>query len=242
MLVQLGSLTVSYSYHVGGGTPIVLLHGWGCDASIFNCVADYLIDKNHSVIGIDLPGFGQSAPPPAEFTVYDYADTVRRLMSHLDIHRAVIAGHSFGGRLGIILAATTDIVEKLILIDAAGLKPRRGIRYRAKVAAYKFKKRLGLNTKNSGSADYRALSGDMKRVFVSVVNTHLGALVKRITCPTLIFFGALDRDTPLWMGKKLERNIADSALIVLKNAGHYSFLEQFSDFIVVFDAFIGGGA
>ena len=152
-----------------------------------------------------------------------------------------LLGHSFGGRISLILASEQHAefkVEKLLLVDAAGIKPKRGIKYRYKVFAYKLKKALGLKPKNAGSSDYKQLPLHMKSVFVRVVNTHLNKLLYKIDCPTLIVWGALDLDTPLYMAKKLNKHIKKSQLIVFDDAGHYAFLDKPLEFNAIVNAFV----
>ena len=58
--------------------------------------------------------------------VKDYADGVLELMDKLNIEKATLVGHSFGGRVAIYIAAKyPEKVEKLVLVDSAGIKPRR---------------------------------------------------------------------------------------------------------------------
>ncbi|MDR0425791.1 MAG: alpha/beta hydrolase [Clostridiales bacterium] len=240
-MVQLaGGVHIFYKRHEGSGTPLLLLHGWGCSHETADCIFSAAAKAGRTVVSLDFPGFGQSDTPPADYTVYDYARSIAEFLIGLGIQEAIVLGHSFGGRVGVILAATTNMVKRLILCDSAGLKPRRPLSYYRKVFVYKIKKRLGLDTAKSGSADYRALAPEMRRVFVSVVNDHLDRLAPEIGCPTLLVWGALDRETPLYMAKKFERLIPDSGLIILQNSGHYAFLEQYGRFVPILLSFIEG--
>lgn len=160
-------------------------------------------------------------------------------MSALGIKKAVIVGHSFGGRVAIELAAKHgEVVSQLVLVDSAGVRPRRGPRYYLKVFSAKIMKKFGREAK--GSKDYRALSGPMKKTFVNVVNYDQTPLLKHVSASTAIFWGKKDDVTKPYMARTLKRKIKRSALFWLEDAGHFSFVEQSSKFLPVFKAFVGG--
>ncbi|MDR1620942.1 MAG: alpha/beta hydrolase, partial [Synergistaceae bacterium] len=90
-----------------------------------------------------------------------------------------------------------------------------------------------------GSADYRDASPRMRECLVKTVNEDLTPLFSSIPHPTLLIWGENDRDTPLGDAKIMERLIPDAGLVTLKNAGHYSFLDQPFVFGRVLDSFLG---
>lgn len=214
--------SVFYKRRRGENFPVLLLHGWGCTADTMHSLFLHFAALGNDVISLDFPGFGNSEPPREDFTVYDYAAMVRALLVYEGIERPLVVGHSFGCRVGIILAAN-DVVRGAAFIAAAGVKPRRGIKYCAKVWRYKILKVIK-PTINGGSSDYRAASPTMRRVLVSVVNTNLEDLLLQIKCPTLIFCGKKDKETPPYMARKMHRKIKDSGLITL-DGGHFLFLD-----------------
>lgn len=226
---------IHYIRNVGGGTPVVLLHGWGGSIASFRGTFDFLSRAGREVVALDFQGFGSSDPPPADFGIYDYARSVVELTEFLGYERFIPVGHSFGGRVAIILGKLKS-VEKVVLVDAAGMKPRRGIKYRVRVGWFKLKRKLGLKAEG-GSADYRALDENMRGVFKRVVNTYLEPELSSIGCPTLLIWGRNDRDTPLYMARRLEKAIADSALVLL-DGGHYAYVEQMATFHRILSAFL----
>jgi len=149
------------------------------------------------------------------------------------------------------LAAKLSI-KKLILIDSAGVKPRRSLKYYFKVYSYKFakntlklfaplsfQKKLLQNFQNkSGSEDYRNASPTMKKILINVVNEDLTHLMPKITAPSLLIWGENDQDTPLYQAQTMEKYIPDSGLVVLKNAGHYSYLDKLHEFLTIIEHFI----
>ena len=80
----------------------------------------------------------------------------------------------------------------------------------------------------------------MKQVLVKTVNEDLTDMLPNIDVPTLLIWGERDTATPLKDAKIMEEKIPDAGLVVLKNAGHYSFLEDYFTFCAVIDSFLGG--
>lgn len=188
---------------------------------------------------VDFYGFGKTPHPDYPLTVKDYAAGVLELMDKLNIEKATLVGHSFGGRVAIYIAAKyPEKVEKLVLVDSAGIKPRRGIKYRLKILLHKILKKFGKGLK--GSKDYRALSPVMKKTFQNVVNYDETYLLSDITADTAIFWGDKDKDTPLYMARKLNKKNKSSHLFLLTNAGHFSYLDNSGYFLKILSAFIYG--
>lgn len=229
---------------IGVGEPVLLLHGWGANRSLVTPLATPLAAAGFRVYAPDLPGFGDSAAPPTAWTVFDYADWVQKYMDHLALERVHLFGHSFGGRLSLILGAdATRRVSRIVLANSAGLRPQLPQSVRLRTQVYKGAR----NTLNSiglsgvseqlrqaynaryGSSDFNALTGVMRQTFVNVINQDLLAYAQRVAAPTLLFWGDQDQETPLWMGQALEKAIPDAALIVHAGAGHYSYLDRLND-------------
>ena len=78
----------------------------------------------------------------------------------------------------------------------------------------------------------------MKKVFVKIVNEDLTPFMGAITQPTLLIWGENDATTPLSDAKIMNKLIKDSGLVVLKGAGHYSFLDRYGDFMAAFKYFL----
>ena len=77
----------------------------------------------------------------------------------------------------------------------------------------------------------------MKQTFVKIVNCHQDNLAKKISIPTLLIFGENDKETPVYMAKRFNRLIKNSKLHILKNTGHFCFLNQpevFYDLVIHF--------
>ena len=85
--VRIKERDYSCYYETYGDTnnpPLVLLHGWGVDSSIFKNVIPHL---NYYCILIDFIGFGKSDEPDYPWTIYDYVESIKILIDELKIKR-----------------------------------------------------------------------------------------------------------------------------------------------------------
>lgn len=235
----------------GDGQPVVLMHGWGCNHTTLASIEKTCLNEGCRVINVDFPGFGNSAEPPEVWGVEQYTSLIERLLRDERIDNPTLLGHSFGGRVG-ILYASRNPVKRLVLVDAAGVKPRRSLRYYIKVYSFKLSKwlmRLFLGSEKAeakiearrakaGSADYAAASPVMRRVLSKVVNEDLCHVMPHIKAPTLLVWGENDTATPLSDAKRMERLIPGSGLVSFSGCGHYSFLDNPAQFAAVLSSFL----
>ncbi len=236
----------------GEGASVLLLHGWGANIGLVWPLAKRLMAMGYRVYVPDLPGFGQSAEPPIAWSVFDYADFVVAYLNHHQLEKVYLFGHSFGGRLGLILGAEHgEKIIKMALADSAGVRSPTPLTMRARLGLYKFIRdglyRIGAKGvadglrawygNRYGSADYQQVSGVMRETFIKVVNEDLLSYAARVKSPTLLFWGDKDEDTPLWQGELLEDTIPDAGLVVHEGAGHYSYLDRLADTARVMDYF-----
>ena len=234
----------------GEGLPVILMHGWGCNHSTLKSIEAQLI-PGFKVYNVDFPGFGSSDEPTSVWGVEEYTSLIEEFARQEHIESPILLGHSFGGRVGILFASRNK-VHKLILVDAAGVKPRRSLRYYYKVYSYKaikhallffLGKKRGETALNSyrakvGSSDYSNASPMMRAILSKVVNEDLKSVMPRIACPTLLIWGANDTATPLADAKIMEKLIPDAGLVSFDGVGHYSFLENPYQFAAVLKSFL----
>lgn len=230
--------------------PVVLMHGWGCDHTTVRSIAAAL-EHGLRVYNLDLPGHGLSSEPPSAWGVGEYTDLVEKFCKQLGIDRPIVIGHSYGGRIGLLMASRTPL-SKMILVDAAGIKPRRKPKYYIKVYSFKAAKHLLpiiLGKKRgaaiidrwrgkAGSADYRNSSPVMRAVMSRSVNQDLKHVMPLIKAPTLLVWGENDTATPLSDAKYMEKHIPDAGLVAFPDAGHYSFLDNPMGFRAVIREFL----
>ena len=226
MLYNYNDKKIFYKFHNHvSRTPVLLLHGWGCDGEIFNGIIERFPEK--SFLTIDFPPFGKSEKIIENWNMYTYVGMLMSLCEHLRIDKCDVLAHSFGGRVAIILAAVKrSLVQSCILVDSAGMKPRRSLKFRLKQARYKLAKKYGKNLKSTASPDYLALAAPNRPVFSSIVSTHLEEYCQRLALPTLLIWGEKDTETPLYMAKRMHKKIKNSKLQVISDAGHFPFFDR----------------
>ena len=223
---------------LGKGNKFVLfLHGWGGSTNSFLSIAQK-VSLERKVILIDFYGFGKSKFPEKVIDTYEYTTQLYLFLNKKGISEVDIVAHSFGGRVAIILSSIFGIkINNLILVDSAGILPRRTLAYKYKVAKYKLYKKLSqynIVSKKKllsfGSEEYKKLNNLQKMSYVKIVNQDLSNLLKSIECNTIIVWGKEDETTPMYMADALKNGIKDSKLIIYEKSGHFCYLENYVSF------------
>jgi len=214
----------------GQGSPFLILHGWGASTESWKKVQKKLSEK-FQVFVLDFPGFGRSDLPPVAWDVQDYVRFVLDFAKEMGLEKFCLLGHSFGGRVAIKLAAQfPQKIEKLILVDTAGVKVKKtftkkllvflapfsgvfrvipGFQIGRKVF-YKFILR---------KTDYLKATGVMKETFKKVIDEDITPFFGKITVPTFIVWGEKDKITPLRDAYLMKAKIRDSELKIF-DCGH----------------------
>lgn len=222
-------INLDYSL-IGEKEPVVLfLHGWGMSKDCF----DKLVPKlkpNQKSICLDFFGFGNSTEPENYFDTYEYAYHIFIFLKKIKVNKIIIVGHSFGGRVAIILSSLFDInIEGIILTSSAGIN-LFNLKTYLKIKSYKIAKKLShiklikKNLKNFGSPNYKKSQDSLRCVFVRVVNQDLKFLLKYISMPCVLIWDKKDKETPYKMCKVLNRKIRNSHIVLFKSGGHFAFL------------------
>lgn len=246
---QLCGVTLSYRVS-GSGPALILMHGWGCKADTVASI-ERIAAKTHTVYNLDLPGFGASSEPPEVWGVEQYTQMLEQFVAQLNIVNPVLIGHSFGGRIS-ILYSSRNACSKVILVDAAGVKPRRKPSYYFKVYSFKTAKVLAKTflpkeraeklidhmRGGSGSSDYAQASPRMRAILSRCVNEDLKSVMPSIKAPTLLIWGEDDTATPLSDAQTIEKLVPGAALVSFPHCGHYSFLDNPIQFAAVLDSFL----
>lgn len=242
----------------GNGPTLLFLHGWGANSGTMVGLAQYMI-PSFDCINVDLPGFGISPEPKKPWSVDDYADFVEAFLKSLHVEELRVIAHSFGGRIMLKLMSRSSFsstFKKVLITGGAGMKPRRKPsfyvkKYTAKSLKAPFQilpsslkdKGLGwLRTtpvwKMLGSSEYTVLSEVMRQTFVKTVTEFLEPCLPKITTETLLVWGENDDATPVYQAERINKGIKGSELIVLKNAGHYAFIDQKAQFLGIAQSFL----
>lgn len=238
---------------------ILFLHGWGCDGSVFNAF-EKDFSANASVVSVDFPGHGQSGDPKEPWGVPEYAEQIRLLLKEIGVAKVHIVAHSFGGRVAIWLSSHyPELIDKMVLTGAAGIRKQDSSAPSKRQKQYKTLKALvnviarvpflrGITgrmhealVQKYGSPDYKRLNPEMRKTFVKVITQDLSGYLSSIKASTLLIWGANDTETPLWMGKQMEKDIPDAGLVVFDGRTHFAFLEEAQRFLVIVKTFLWGG-
>ncbi len=196
----------------------------------------------YRVIAVDMTGFGEAEEMKKPFSVDDYKEEIKRVADEIGAEKYNLLAHSFGARVAIKLAAEDKRINKIVFTGAAGLKPKRSLKYFFKRASFLLLKKLVPREKLGVfySPDYRGLSPVMKESFKLIVAENLEKYAEKITCKALIISGKKDKETPPSSQKKLRRLISKSKLVFL-NGGHFCFIENSSEFNAIVFSFLSEG-
>jgi len=218
--VALTTIADLFGERYGEGAPGVLaLHGWGRDHTDFTAVLGGIPS-----IAIDLPGFGASAVPAAPMGSEGYADAVVPVIDGF-AQPPVVVGHSFGGRVAVLLASRR-LVSGLLLIGTPLLRiaPRRpppmGYRLTKRFRFLLGEERLERVRRHYGSADYRSATGVMRDVLVKTVNESYERVLPTIECPTRLLWGREDAEVPVAVAEAALELVPNARLRVVPGVGH----------------------
>ena len=220
----------------GSGPIVLMLHGWGVDLHSFDNLVNKLSSK-YRIIRVDLPGFGGTSVPKS-WKLDDYVDFVKEFLYKTDIQPNVLLGHSFGGRIIIKGVGGFKLkAEKIVLVSPAGVSlfnlKKAIIRYVSKIGKvllhipplYFWKERIKKRFYKGIGSEYLD-NKNMKEIFGSVVSEDLAPYAKNIKQETLLVWGDKDYVTPLSDVKFLNSILPNSKLEIVKNTGHFSFVED----------------
>jgi pimeloyl-ACP methyl ester carboxylesterase len=102
---------------IGGGPPVVLVHGWLSSSRIWEALARRLAQR-FTVYSLDLTGFGDSDKPLSGYGVRNGSRLLYAFCAHFGLTRASVIGHDLGGNMAVKLAADhPDVVGRVVLVS-----------------------------------------------------------------------------------------------------------------------------
>lgn len=232
-------ITIYYEKYGDHKKSIVILPGWGDNRKTFSYMIDFL--KNFFTIYIlDYPGFGNSPFPNKDLTIYDYSELIYQWIQEIASEDVILIGHSFGGRIiTTLLGYYHYSFQNIILMNSAGIKPRKTLTNKIRTFTYKFLKRIKCfvpkKFRNSyqnylfskfASKDYKNLDSKMMQTFKNVVNEDLKPYLKYIKAKTLLIWGNLDDATPIQDANTMHKLISNSELVVIDGTNHFTYLQR----------------
>lgn len=237
---RVGDVELAYLRR-GHGIPIVLLHGYPLDHSIWDRLVP-LLEAKFDVIAPDLRGFGESSAVQAAYGMDDIATDIRQLLDALGIEKAAVAGHSMGGYVALAFARLypkrllgLGLVSTQVLADPPDRKEGR-----YKLAAEVEEKGPvvvveSMFTKFSADS---AVQGEARRVMerqgtIGIVGALRAMAERRDTSDVLmklestvaIVHGTEDALIPVDRARELAVAIPRAALTELPGVGHMPMME-----------------
>lgn len=224
--IQYHQHTFDISYEIlnpDAKVDIIILHGWGSNKNLMkNVFSPYMKGFRH--IYIDLPGFGKSTCSVA-LNSRDVARIVELFMIHVNATKDIILGHSFGGKVALILEP-----KLLVLVASAGIYIPKSLKVQMKIAMSKVFNFFGLKKFRSlfVAEDAKALSQPMYETFKNVVNEDFTTEFSHYKGKALLCWGREDKATPLSSAQKITTLIKDSQLEIYEG-DHYFFMKNGED-------------
>ena len=216
------------------------MHGYLADKNSF--IYQYpFFEREFEIKTFDFKGFGQNKGMAYPYSLDDYVDELVEFMENEKVVFPHVIAHSFGARVA--LKSTykyPNLFDKMVLTGAAGLKPKRTIKKSVKKVAFNALKKFipKEKLKRFYSEDYLALDSVMKNSFIKIVNEHLDEILPFVKNKTLLVFGDGDKQTPLYMARRLNEGIKNSKLVVINGAGHFAFIDKSIKFNVLTREFL----
>lgn len=217
---------------VGNGIPIVFLHGWQSNMYMMQPLVNRL-SRDYTCINLDLFGFSLSDEIPDYRCFDDYIHALHDFLCLHNIENPIFIAHSFGARIAILYASYYP-TRLLVLSGGAGIKAPLSMKKRIKQYLHKN------HFKVKGSYDYEHSSHFLRKVLVEVVNMDLSEVIKKIKIPVLLIWGEKDKETPLWMAKRMKQLFENSTLVIFKKEDHFAYYHESNRFCFIVKEFLEG--
>jgi 3-oxoadipate enol-lactonase len=227
---------------LGRGAPLVLIHGFPLDHSIWDEVAP-LLSSTFDLILPDLRGFGESVSSTPAWTMRDLADDLAALLDHLGIDSAFLAGHSMGGYVALAFVdAYPQRVRGLALVSsqaAADPDERKAGRYAQaqQIAENGIGETVaGMTTKLTADERVQKFVHDlMRKQKPAGYIGSLKAMAERAdtlsvlvdsSFPVLLVHGEADGLIPLERAREIQAKVPRSRAVELSGVGHIPMMES----------------
>lgn len=218
---------------------LLILHGWTYHIATWDALRSELTSRGIDYEFLLVPGLTDDSDP-----VWTMDEYVSWLDAKIGSDKVILYGHSNGGRISLFYTLKhPEKVARLILEDSAGIPPR-GMR-KLKRDVFRIVSQLVGKVVRIDSlkhvfrrairaSDYANASTNMRKTMSNLVALDLGPELHRITCPTLIVWGAQDKTTPLIDGELMHARIPGSRMVIIPDARHsphITHVQQMADLV-----------
>ncbi|MGC8856079.1 MAG: alpha/beta fold hydrolase [Anaerolineae bacterium] len=237
--VTVNGISLAYERR-GQGKPLVLIHGYPLDHTIWEEVATRLEDAFDLILP-DLRGFGESSTVSKAYTMYDIASDLAGLLDHLGIQRAALAGHSMGGYVALAFARLfPERVNGLALIASQVLADppeRREARYAqaAQVAeqgsgvvtemAQKLTQLKPLQSTLAQLIGRQSVAGIVGALKAMAEREDSSLLLPTFSFPLVLVHGNADALIPVERAREVKAMLPTAHFVELAGGGHMPMLE-----------------
>ena len=240
----------------GQGLALIFIHGLGSSAASWAFNIGPASQKFH-VYALDQIGFGHSDKPLIEYRIETFVEFLQGFMQALNIPKATLVGNSLGGWIAVEFTAQhPEMVDKLVLVDAAGLRPEGPrspsvdlnpsslVGMRSVLEAVFYNKRIISDELVRQVFEVHLKNGDgytIERVLTNVFSSdqYEDDKLASIHAPTLAVWGHDDRLTPLSVGERYQMGIAGARIVVFDQCGHIPQMEEAVQFNKALLEFLG---
>jgi len=252
LLTEVNNFTVSYNDAGEGSIPVIFLHGFPFDKSMWKGQLDSLKSSNR-IIACDIRGFGKSIDEKTPLSIDLFSEDLIAFLDKLNIEKAIVCGLSMGGFIALnAIQKFPERFDALILCDTQCIADTTEVkenRYKAieqinRDGVIEFNKKFIKSVFHPNSLANKTelvenLSGVVFANSKEIIIAGITALAERsetcsslsaIRIPTLIICGREDAVTPLGQSEFMHEHIEGSSLKIIDNAGHVSNLEQPEEF------------
>ncbi len=212
---------------MGNGKALLFLHGAGLDSLAYKDNIE-LLSQRYKVIAPDIPFWGGSHTSEDCSSFKKYAEIFSKFINDLNTGKVILVAHSFGGGIALELAAMTNKISKLVLINSAGFCPRYS---KTRFVYLVFFKSISNFLCGNNIIALRIINSFMrnivkdlriapKKISITIKSIYVGFKdFNKINVPTLIIWGKKDRLFPVESAKHINNLIVDSK-IKLVDGGH----------------------
>ncbi len=240
-----------YFEESGEGDPIIFVHGWMEDYSMWSSQIEYF-SREHRVIAYDQRGHGRSDKPEKGYSMQTLSDDLYSFTQNLNIERFTLTGHSMGGMTAMVFALDhPEKISKLILIgtDAKSTLSLRIMLWTllhvlpystfAEGSDIKYFKPTEKMKKEAAERALRTPRYAAYECFKEFcINYDIRDRVSGIKMPTLIIVGDKDNLTPIKLSQYMNRQIKGSKLIIIPDSKHMPMIEKPEKVNAIIDEFI----